>query len=139
MEFPRRDEVWRGPGLGRYALVDAALALGDVLRVPHVGLLPAQCPVRHPGDDPEDDATHEGQAAIWYWIGSRPVHGVTKNPQSTAPTTGRNVGVTKCGRSLTSLRRTSTQMLTIVKTPSSSSAVVPPRAPITSPVRLVTR
>ena len=41
---------------------------------------------------------------------------------------GSTVGVTKCSRSIGSLRSTSTAMLTMVKTPSSSSAVVPPSA-----------
>ncbi len=75
-----------------------------------------------PGDRPEHDTDREQHPAIWYCSPSRPVQGPTKNAQSTAPMTGRTVGATKCVRSIRSRRRTSTQTLTIVKTPSRRSA-----------------
>ena len=52
---------------------------------------------------------------------------------------GTTVGATKWLLSTVSLRRTSTQMLTMVKTPSSSSAVVPPRTAVASVLALDTK
>ncbi|MNL66069.1 hypothetical protein D3C87_1904820 [compost metagenome] len=66
------------------------------------------------------------QPAITYWIGSRPVHGPAKKAQVKAPSTGRIVGVRKCLWLTLSFLRISTATLTIAKTQSSNSAVVPP-------------
>ena len=70
--------------------------------------------------------------ATSYCRSSRSVHGPTKNAQAIAPMTGITVGATKCGPSTRSLRKTRTAMFTIVKTPRSNSAVVPPSTLTTS-------